>query len=122
MSVKTFAWGIQVVVLAVLLGSAAWGAASVLRPAARPPAGPIYTPSQVRDGLRRRPAAWLNRTVRVRGSIGSTCPIPEGGGIRDTGNCALPPVGDPANWISDDAPAALGYSFDARHDLAVEWT
>jgi hypothetical protein len=31
-------------------------------------AGPIYTVPEVREGLARHPAAWLGRTIRVRGT------------------------------------------------------
>ncbi len=83
--------GPSAVALGVLLGLAVL-AGLVAAVAGHPssPAGPVYTVAQVRAGLARQPAAWVGRTVLVRGiAILSFWPIGSAGG--SSVPCALPP-------------------------------
>ncbi len=85
-------------ILGVVVGMALLAglvAAVAKRPSS--PAGPVYTVAQVRAALARQPAAWVGRTVLVRGiAILSFWPIGSAGG--SSVPCALPP---------GDLPAAL---------------
>lgn len=78
----------------------------------------VYTPSEIRAALNAEPAMWLHKTVQIRGRIGSTCPIPPGGNVLVTGNCALPPSGAPLTWMSDN-PAV---TYDFQQSLAIVWS
>lgn len=77
----------------------------------------IHTPAQVDAGLRLHPESWLNHIIRVQGTISSVCPIQPGGGVLDTGNCALPKQGAPFVWISNGTQA----TYDSHQSVALEW-
>jgi hypothetical protein len=60
----------------------------------------------------------VDRTLLVRGRIGSTCQIPPGGNVLVYGSCSLTLYGGPLIWISDGTEST--YNFD--RSLGIVWT
>ena len=78
---------------------------------------PANTVAQVREGLARQPAAWLGRTVLVRGVAQGRCGFPDADGR--TGGCALAPAGMPFFGLIDVGPYTITGGSALRESLPL---